>query len=133
MITTASRTSLRRGASGRCKRGAAPPRRAQARATGSTGNIPGSTARGTFTRHDDTTVAVTTNGAEADCAETTAGAAATRAAVRSRRNMVSMLSRRRLHAREDNPDLGSQVPRSALVVAQQRGHLKPRFLEPLHH
>src|SRR5688572_17825320 len=133
MITTASRTSLRRGSIGRCTRAAAPPRRAQARATGSTGNIPGSMARGTLTRHDDTTVAVTINGADADCAETTAGAAATRAAARSRRNIISILPRSPFRAGQDDPDLGPQVPRSALVVAKQRGHLEPRFLEPLHH
>ena len=34
---------------------------------------------------------------------------------------------------QDDPDLGPQVPRAALVVAQQRRHFQSGFFQPLHH
>jgi hypothetical protein len=49
------------------------PRRAQVTVTGSVANTEGSAERGTSTLHVETTVAVTTSGADADCAETAAG------------------------------------------------------------
>jgi hypothetical protein len=79
MIRTASRTSLRRGAIGRCTRGALPPF-AQVTATGKVPKVEASADRGTSTLQVETTVAVTTRGAEADCASTSAGAAARMAA-----------------------------------------------------
>jgi|KBSMisStandDraft_5_1062788.scaffolds.fasta_scaffold19486_3 hypothetical protein len=77
MIRTASRTSLRRGATGkigRWTRGVAP-RFAQVTATGMVAKLEVSADRGTSTLQVDTTVAVTTSGADADCASASAGAA----------------------------------------------------------
>jgi hypothetical protein len=66
---------LRRGAIGRCTRGAVP-RLAQVTATGIVGKVEASADRGTSTLHVETTVAVTTSGADADCARASTGAPA---------------------------------------------------------
>ena len=87
MIRTASRTSLRRGAIGRCTCGVVPPL-AQLTDTGIVAKIEASADRGTSTLHVETTVAVTMSGADADCARDSAGALATMAAARSVRTIT---------------------------------------------
>ena len=87
MIRTASRTSLRRGAIGRCTRGVVP-RRAQVTDTGMVAKVEASADRGTSTLHVETTVAVTTSGADADCACASAGAPARIAAARTVRTIT---------------------------------------------
>jgi len=87
MIKTASRTSVRCGAIGRCTR-AAPPRRAQVTATGKVAKVEASAHRGTSTLHVETTVAVTMRGADADCACANAGAPARIAATRTGRTIT---------------------------------------------
>lgn len=74
-MTTRSRAaSVRRGSCGRSTRAAVPPCRAQAKTTGNVGRLDASATDGTLTEHDDTTVAVTTSGADADWAPAIAGA-----------------------------------------------------------
>jgi hypothetical protein len=75
MVKTASRTSLRLGAIGRCTRGIVP-RRAQVTVTGTVAKVEASTDRGTSTLHVETTLAVTSRGAAADCPCASAGALA---------------------------------------------------------
>ena len=87
MIRTASRTSLRRSAIGRCTRGVVP-RRAQVTAIGKVAKAEASADRGTSTLQVETTVAVTMSGADADCARDSAGALATMAAARSVRTIA---------------------------------------------
>src|SRR5688572_29348984 len=87
MIRTASLTSLRRGAIGRCTRAGAP-RRAHVTFTGNVERSEGEASRGTSTLHVETTVAVTTSGADADCAPASAGAAVRIAAARTVRNIT---------------------------------------------
>src|SRR4051812_23979719 len=88
MIRTASRISLRRGAIGRCTRGVMPPL-AQDTFIGIVGKAEASADRGTSTLHVETTVAVTTSGAEADCACASAGAPARMTAARAVRTMTA--------------------------------------------
>src|SRR5580765_1082344 len=73
MIRTASRTSLRRGALGRSTRGVAP-RLAQVTVTGKFANVEASADCGTSTLQVETTVAVTSRGADADCVSNCASA-----------------------------------------------------------
>jgi hypothetical protein len=86
MIRIASRTSLWGGALGRCTRGVLPPF-AQVTATGKVPKAEASADRGTSTLHVETTVAVTMSGADADCAEASAGAPARMAAVKTLRTI----------------------------------------------
>ena len=132
MTSTASRTSLRRGGGdGRCTRGATRPR-AQVTATGSVEKCESSACRGELTWQLETTVAVTTSGADADCACARAGTPARSAAATIDR-IASILPRWRLRARENDPDVGAHIPRAALIVAEQRGDFEPGFLQPLRH
>jgi len=81
MIRTASRTSRRPGAVGRCTRGVTPPF-AHVTVIGMVAKVEASADRGASTLHVETTVAVTMRGADADCARASAGALARSAEAR---------------------------------------------------
>src|SRR5688572_693006 len=132
MTRTASRTSLRRGAAGRCTRGATRPR-THVTATGIVEKRDGSAWRGALTLQLETTVAVTTSGADAACACASAGTPASITTAANERNITSILSCPGLRARENDPHIGAQIPGAALVVAEQGGDFESGFLQPLHH
>src|SRR5688572_30291830 len=132
MTRRASRTSPRRGAGGRCTRGVVP-RRAHVTVTGIVAKTEGSVERGTSTLQVETTVAVTTSAADADCACASAGTPARVTAATIHRNIAVILPRPAFRARENDPDIGAHIPRPALIIAEQRGDLEPRFFQPLRH
>ena len=110
MTRTASRTSLRRGAAGRCTRGAARPR-AHVTATGIVEKREGSAWRGAFTLQLETTVAVTIERRGRGLRLRQRGNAGEDRGRKNRSKHHSRFYRApRLRPRQNNPDVGAQVP-----------------------
>src|SRR6476646_481559 len=129
MIRTASWTSLRGGVVGRCTRGEVP-RRAQVTVIGKVAKTDAAADCGTSTLQVETTVAVTTRGAEADCACATGDAPARIAAASTARTITVPFYRRQGFAREGPATMrhlvtGLSVFLAAVVLAAPASAQQP--------